>query len=142
MLMQNIAENEGAFNAPSETASHIVAGLLAQKRGFNQLSGYHPQLVKETMRNSAFFRAWMDALPDDLTGLDLSPLYGLAQTGEETSELSARERGWQPDPLNLGSDYNGPIGEDGEPLRCNLRKWREAVEKARKQHAGRFTHNA
>ncbi|BCM88708.1 hypothetical protein IAD21_00550 [Abditibacteriota bacterium] len=122
----------------SVNPSQVVAQLMAEGRQGSP-DGYTPWKVLETMRNSALFRVWFNALPDDLTDIDLSPLYLLTETAEESRELSLRAREWRPDPLNLSDAYNGPIGPEGEADRWIVSRWREAVEDAHRKRVGRFS---
>ncbi len=71
------------------------------------------------------FRAAFDALPDDLSGVNLAPIYELVSIATERNELRNLERLWKPNAKNVQSyQYPGPISEDGKPLRWNLRTWK------------------
>lgn len=136
-MSNSIQNKNGATEAPTRTPAEIVAGFMAQRCGYNHPSGYAPGKVYESARNAPLFAAWFEALPDDLTGLDLSPLYAIADNGQY-GQLQSREGKWEPNPNNLGTEYNGPLGEDKAPMRRNKAKWEAAFEKARIDHENRF----
>ncbi|RYX82845.1 hypothetical protein EON83_17195 [bacterium] len=105
---------------------------VAQRGG-----GYHPWGVFASLENPEQFDLWFAKLPDDLTDANLEPLYLLASP-EQRGALEKRENAWQPDPANLGAEYNGPLGAYREPSHSNVRKWEKAVEKKARDHAERF----
>lgn len=102
------------------------------------LSGYHPWGAIESAQNAEKFNHWFAKLPQDLTLVDLSPLYILAADIDQETQLRRAEKAWTPNTENLGSKYNGPLGQDREPMPHNLKKWREAVEAKRQAYLNRF----
>ncbi|RYX80629.1 hypothetical protein EON83_27775 [bacterium] len=121
---------------PAEVAAQVA--LLTRQSWGRRTQGYHHEKVKHMLRSSTLFRAWLSVLPADLTDVDLSPLYVIAETGEDVDDLRRMEKAWEPDTSNLKASYNGPIGEDGRPLPTNVRKWQDAVEAAQSAHMERF----
>ncbi|RYZ92490.1 MAG: hypothetical protein EOP06_04125 [Proteobacteria bacterium] len=80
----------------------------------------------EVGRAQRFWSA-LTALPTDLSGMDLRPIYALAQTGDEIRAVNDREDAWEPKSSHIhGTLYPGPIGRFGNPSARNLDRWKIA----------------
>lgn len=145
-------QNPGVANLPAITSPNLDALPTLDELNANVPSPDELDAMNRESANRVFelvdtlqaadyksaspaFAAKLAALPADLTGYNLQPLYDLAETVGERLALEKLERVWQPDAANLGARYNGPKGENGQPMRSNVSKWENLDwERHRKQY--------